>query len=127
VYVYQSNLFCNQCGESLREIIKNSGEIVPENPADENTYDSDHFPKGPYPDTDSADMPCHCAADEVCSNSVILDDGTKIGMPLGGLTKSGIQYVLQAMDTPLRRFWIKHHHIVLVLKLAASNMYGRRK
>jgi hypothetical protein len=111
MYVYKADLWCNECGEALRKIIKNEGKIIPVNPADEYTYDSDHYPKGPYSDGDAADMPCHCSAAELCLNVVTLDDGNQVGKPLGTLTKDGVRYVMNSINSPLRRFWIEHHRI----------------
>jgi hypothetical protein len=58
VFLYQAELFCQPCGESLRESIP-----VPAGAdlADESTFDSDAYPKGPYPDGGGlADSPQHC-------------------------------------------------------------------
>lgn len=50
VYIYQADLYCEDCGEEICEQLKEvAPEIVPENPEDE-LYDSDDYPKGPYPD-----------------------------------------------------------------------------
>jgi len=60
VYIYQAALLCAPCGEAVREDITNAGH-APADPEAESTYDSDNFPKGPYPDGGGeADTPQHC-------------------------------------------------------------------
>ena len=60
VYQYQAALYCEHCGEEIRQLLTAEGK-APANPDDECTYDSDYFPKGPYPDGGgNADCPQHC-------------------------------------------------------------------
>ena len=60
VYQYQTALYCEHCGEEIRQRLTAEGK-APANPDDEYTYDSDDFPKGPYPDGGGeADCPQHC-------------------------------------------------------------------
>lgn len=60
VYQYQAALYCEHCGEEIRQRLTAEGK-APANPDDECTYDSDDFPKGPYPDGGGeADCPQHC-------------------------------------------------------------------
>lgn len=59
-YIYQAALYCEHCGEKIRQRLTAEGK-APANPDDEYTYDSDDFPKGPYPDGGgNADCPQHC-------------------------------------------------------------------
>ena len=59
-YIYQAALYCERCGNEIRERLTAEGK-APANPDDEITYDSDDFPKGPYPDGGGeADCPQHC-------------------------------------------------------------------
>lgn len=44
-YIYQADLWCEDCIEEVKKTL-----TPPENPDDEHTYDSDDYPKGPYPD-----------------------------------------------------------------------------
>lgn len=62
-YVFQAALLCGGCGsatcDQLRPSIK---ELHPDfDEENESTFDSDYFPKGPYPDGGGeADTPQHC-------------------------------------------------------------------
>jgi len=62
VYVYQAALLCNDCGCAKRNMIAAEyPELVPQNPAEESSYDSDEFPKGPYDsDSNDSDSIQHC-------------------------------------------------------------------
>jgi hypothetical protein len=60
VYIYQAALLCSDCGETVIKELTADGE-APANPEDESSFDSDEFPKGPYPDGGGeADSPQHC-------------------------------------------------------------------
>jgi len=60
VYIYAAALYCGCCGEAIRDTLTREGK-APRNPDDESSYDSDQFPKGPYPDGGGeADSPQHC-------------------------------------------------------------------
>lgn len=83
VFIFCADLYCADCGKGLRERLDNQGKRPP-NVKDETTYDSDHYPKGPYGDGGGeADSPQHCAS---CS------------APLGNpLTQAGEKYVRKAL------------------------------
>lgn len=50
-FVYRAALLCRQCGEAERARIGQANPaLVPANPLEESSYDSDEFPKGPYLD-----------------------------------------------------------------------------
>lgn len=60
--MYLAALFCEGCGLEKRRLLDAAG-LRPDDPDDETTYDSDDYPKGPYPDGGGeADCPQHCAA-----------------------------------------------------------------
>jgi hypothetical protein len=60
VYVSQAALLCEDCGVKARETLTTLGK-APQDPDDESSYDSDDFPKGPYPDGGGeSDSPKHC-------------------------------------------------------------------
>jgi len=60
VYIYQAALLCEDCGDKVRQDLTAQGQ-APADPDDEYGYDSDEFPKGPYPDGGGeADSPQHC-------------------------------------------------------------------
>jgi hypothetical protein len=59
-YMYQAALWCEPCGLAIMARLNEAGKM-PEAPADERTYDSDDYPKGPYPDGGGeSDSPEHC-------------------------------------------------------------------
>jgi hypothetical protein len=59
-FVYCAALLCEDCGDTVRRDLTNEG-LAPADPEAEETYDSDQFPKGPYPDGGGeADSPQHC-------------------------------------------------------------------
>jgi hypothetical protein len=60
VYMYQAALYCEACGEPICERLTKEGNAPPE-PDDESSFDSDDFPKGPFPEGES-DNPQHCDA-----------------------------------------------------------------
>ncbi len=68
VYTYQADLWCEQCGEAIREqLARDHPGKVPADPDQEHTYDSDDYPKGPVADGGGeSDMPQFCAAGEEC-------------------------------------------------------------
>jgi len=59
-YMYQADLHCEDCNIKIK-----IGLCFPKCgiPLDESTYDSDDYPKGPYPDGGGeADTPQHCGS-----------------------------------------------------------------
>ena len=94
VYIYAAEIYCEQCGEAIRERLTREG-FAPADPGDERSYDSDEFPKGPYPDGGGeADCPQHCGAGPECQNAI----GGKIGAWLENeLTTDGVEYVREAI------------------------------
>ncbi len=59
-YMYSAALYCEQCGEAIRARLDAEG-FAPSDPDDETSYDSDEYPKGPFPDGGGeADCPQHC-------------------------------------------------------------------
>lgn len=103
-YIYQADIFCADCGRSIRKRIKQEGK-APADPRDENTYDSDEYPKGPYQDGGGeADCPQHCGAGADCLNAMELG-GFKVGAWLENpLTADGVAYVRQA-EGLAAEFW----------------------
>ena len=84
VYIFQAALLCKHDGEKVRRELTRAGE-APADPDDEQSYDSDDFPKGPFPDGGGeADTPQHC---DICH--MFLENP---------LTSDGMQYVLEALD-----------------------------
>ena len=59
-YIFQAALLCEACGEATRDQIHADGH-APISWDDESSYDSDQFPKGPFPQGGGeADCPQHC-------------------------------------------------------------------
>ena len=48
LYVYRADIYCPRCAGDIKLRLRFDG-LAPANPDDEETYDSDDFPKGPYP------------------------------------------------------------------------------
>ena len=97
-YIYQADIWCESCGESIRDHIRAAGN-APEEPDDESSYDSDEYPKGPFDDGGGeSDSPGHCGAGAECLNGLRLNDGRVIGQPLENpLTSDGVDYVREAI------------------------------
>lgn len=84
VYIYQAALLCEDCGRAECLILQREGR-APADPSDESSFDSDSFPKGPYPDGGGeADCPQHC---DMCG--IFLENP---------LTVDGQDYVRNALD-----------------------------
>lgn len=127
MYVYAADTWCDSCGEKIRADLTCEGS-APADPSDEYAYDSDEFPKGPYPE-ESTDGPDHCASRAECLEAVDLGDygledgteligaeGRRIGALLSdGLTDEGVSYLQEMMEdrdreptsyqVALYRFW----------------------
>ncbi|MDO8705370.1 MAG: hypothetical protein Q7J84_10535 [Sulfuricaulis sp.] len=114
VYIFQAALLCEACGEAQRAALQadcptcggehanlpyvdcrsyyppgQGGACMPD-PRSESEYDSDDYPKGPYPDGGGeADSPQHC---DQCG--VFLENS---------LTRHGYDYVREAIALDLRR------------------------
>lgn len=109
-YIYQAALWCDDCGEAIRKRLDEAGE-APEDPSDESSYDSDDYPKGPDSDDDEADSPSHCDSGAECLNALELDDGSKVGAIVSGLTDEGVVYVRGAKNSPCARAWREHYEL----------------
>jgi hypothetical protein len=48
-YLYKAEFLCEECGEKVKAQLTAEGK-APKNPANERSFDSDDFPKGPYAD-----------------------------------------------------------------------------
>ena len=99
VYIYQADVFCEDCGKKIREHLKAAFK-APADPSNENSYDSDNYPKGPIT-SDKSDCPQHCGAGEECVNAVDLGGETgKVGMMLeNDLTPEGVEYLKDYIRT----------------------------
>ena len=96
VYIYAADIYCKDCGEAQREFLIYKGLAQRDY---ESSYNSDQFPKGPYPDSGGeSDSPQHCGSGPDCLNAIVLSDGTPIGVWLENeLTADGVEYVREAI------------------------------
>lgn len=103
VYIYQAALLCEDCGLAVKQQLDKRGE-GPEDPDDEESYDSDEYPKGPYADGGGeADVPNHCDMGGKCLNADVLSDGRRVGAFLENqLTGEGEEYVVDAVKDAVR-------------------------
>ena len=110
-YIYAAALWCEDCGKAIqRELRPLLGGDFDEN--DEGLYDSDDYPKGPYPDGGGdADCPQHCDGGEACANALFIPEwGRVVGAWLeNDLTEEGVRYVEDAIcedpANPVTRLW----------------------
>lgn len=72
-YMYRAAFYCADCGKELcTETAKPEGMDL----ENESTWDSDDYPKGPYPNGGGeADTPQHCDACGVFLENSLTDDG----------------------------------------------------
>jgi hypothetical protein len=102
VYVFQAALYCEDCGNAIQDTIRKEGE-APENEDDEESFDSDDFPKGPYGNGGGeADSVHHCDSHEKCLNAIKLPCGSKVGAWLGNpLTHDGVDWLVNSITEDL--------------------------
>lgn len=98
VYMFQGTLYCEDCGQTIQDKIRKNGK-APEDEDDENSFDSDDFPKGPFGDGGGeADSPHHCDSNEMCLNAIKLPCRSKIGAWLGNsLTHEGSEWLSESI------------------------------
>jgi hypothetical protein len=101
VYMYKAALYCEDCGKAIRQQLDRA-EKTPDNVNDESSYDSDDYPKGPYPNGGGeADCPQHCDNGANCINAEIVarpKTEYKVGCFLDNdLTQDGVKYVVNAI------------------------------
>lgn len=72
-YVYQAALLCGPCGERVRALL---AKTAPADAREESTYDSDEYPKGPYPDGGGeSDTPDYCDRCRCFLENPLTDEG----------------------------------------------------
>lgn len=73
-YIYCADSYCEDCAGAIKRRIPYYRR--PTNPEIESTYDSDDWPKGPFPDGGGeADTPQHCGACGVFLENPLTTDG----------------------------------------------------
>jgi len=76
-YVYKADLICKECGDKVKAELTAQGK-APADPSNERSFDSDQFPKGPYPEGGGeADSPHHCGMCEKFLANPLTSDGEK--------------------------------------------------
>jgi hypothetical protein len=108
-YIYQAALWCDDCGEAICERLTMEGKVPDNDARRDYSYDSDDFPK--FVKEDDSDSPSHCDSGAECPNALELDDGSKVGAIVSGLTDDGVAYVRGAKDSPCVRAWREHYEI----------------
>lgn len=112
-YAYQADLWCDDCGQMIRERIEQEGRTPP-NPNDEHTYDSDEYPKYAPGGGGASDTPYHCAAGAECVNCFrigkrggeVKRGGQIVGaLVTESLTSYGVAYVKKSAGSPLGKWW----------------------
>jgi len=109
-YIYCADIYCEDCGRAIKRAIQQEGN-APADPADEYSFNSDEYLKGPYPEGGGeADCPQHCGDGPDCENAIEFDDGTKIGAWLeNALTAEGVTCVREAIaedpDNEVCQLW----------------------
>jgi hypothetical protein len=93
-YMFQGSLYCEDCGRDIQDTLRKKGK-APENEDNEESFDSDDFPKGPFGDGGGeADSIHHCDSNGECLNAIKLPCGSKIGAWLGNdLTSEGDEWL----------------------------------
>jgi len=82
-FMYRAALLCVACGEARCEELTGAG-LAPATPANESSFDSDDFPKGPYGDGGGeADCP------QACDRCMAFLENP--------LTADGVAYVVEAV------------------------------
>lgn len=68
-YIYQADLYCEDCAKQIKAELAYSHESQ-----SENTFDSGDYPKGPYPAGES-DTPDHCGGCGIFLENSLTGDG----------------------------------------------------
>ena len=104
VYMFQGSLYCEDCGRDIQDKIREEGK-APEDESDEESFDSDDFPKGPFSGGGGeADSIHHCDSNETCLNAIELPCKSKIGAWLGNdLTSEGDEWLASSIRESIFR------------------------
>lgn len=112
-YIYAADVYCEACGKDIRSALK-SAKKAPPKPEDENTYDSDDYPKGPFP-VEPSDTPQHCGSGVVCLSPTVIEGENYRKFLENSLTEDGVQYVkdqlARANPGPVAKYWGEFYKI----------------
>jgi hypothetical protein len=104
VYMFQGSLYCEDCGRDIQDTMRKTDRSPPDE-HDEESFDSNDFPKGPFGDGGGeADSIHHCDSNETCLNAVELPCKSKIGAWLGNsLTSDGDEWLASSIRESIFR------------------------
>ena len=99
VYMFQGSLYCEDCGRDIQDNLRKKGK-APKDEDDEESFDSNDFPKGPFSGGGGeADTIHHCDNNGECLNAIKLPCGSKIGAWLGNdLTEEGDRWLTESIQ-----------------------------
>ena len=90
MYAYQAALWCDSCGQAIREELDKAKV--------DDSGDTDDYPQYADEDSSETDSPSHCDAGPDCLEAETLSDGIKVGALLAeSLTADGKEYVRKAI------------------------------
>lgn len=103
-YLYKADLHCEECGNSIKGIL-DCRDKAPADPTDENTFDSDDYLKGPYPNGGGeSDSPQHCGTCGLFLENPLTTDGNNYVLECshnGGVPESWADFY-DYLDIPKR-------------------------
>ena len=74
-YIYRAELWCEECAQ---QIIVKTPQTAGLDPSNESSWDSDDYPKGPYPNGGGeSDSPQHCAGCGLFLENPLTEDGRR--------------------------------------------------
>lgn len=105
VYIFQGDIYCESCGEDIREGIRRSNGGRP--PA---IQDSESYPMPHDAGNTESDTPHHCGGGDTCLEPETLDNGETVPcLVTSSLTDDGVEYVRDAHlnnPTDLTAWWV---------------------
>jgi hypothetical protein len=112
-YTYQADVWCDACGEAIKaDIAREHPAIVPRDPDDEHTFDSNDYPKHYDPESEESDSPENCVSGSTCLSNI----GAGYGVFLENqLTQEGYRYLKTMLDEhgevlpPHAAEWANHY------------------
>lgn len=93
-YTYSADVYCDACGESIREEITKEGK-APKDPDNEYTYDSGDFPKYYGAESEESDGPENCGSGSECLSNPGMDYGAFLE---NRLTSEGYRYLQEMLN-----------------------------
>ncbi len=95
-YIYQADTWCDDCGEHIKaDIAREHPELVPDDPEDESSFDSDQYPKQYDATNEESDSPQNCTS----GNCADMANGQNYGTFLENqLTSEGYKYLKGMLD-----------------------------